>query len=444
MNKAIVLHLLLQQIDQYQVEEEKAIIEPESDLQEILFELNNRRPIVLPPLLSDKPDEMIPVLREHFKDNVTLISLILHHHFPQEYLYYRVSKLEEEIFDGLRFFSEIVPAFDLPFTRVGRSGFTRYQRLNRTLLEVANQLWPDLPHSQPLVESFLEGLAVLFLEGSDNRRYWLLMAGPADFQDVDEDESIWSGRKEMQKNDLVFMYRTAPRSAITDLYQVADDWEFDPLGAWDGFWVNLVKVASLPAIPFSEMRTDPLLSEWALVRRQFRGVIAEPVPHSIYNRLLDKIPRLTRDAHGLEPEPLAPMASSGQFTSEADFEERVVIPLLKRWGFRSERQNLCHFRIGSQNHPCRVDFLVKDERGPLTLFEDKFRIRNENQLAPAVEQAKSYALQLGLPSFVVAAPEGFWLYSLERNREELKLEVSGDQLSEQEEELGQMIVRLRQ
>ena len=39
--------------------------------------------------------------REHLRGNVTLISLVLHDRFPKEYLFYRVSKLEDEIFDGI-------------------------------------------------------------------------------------------------------------------------------------------------------------------------------------------------------------------------------------------------------------------------------------------------------------------------------------------------------
>jgi hypothetical protein len=40
-------------------------------------------------------------------------------------------------------------------------------------------------------------------------------------------------------------------------------------------------------------------------------------------------------------------------------------------------------------------------------------------LEPAVDQAKSYALLLGLPSFVVASPEGMWVYALDKAQEKL-------------------------
>jgi hypothetical protein len=49
----------------------------------------------LPHPLPSVPSEAIPLLRRHFKDNVTLISKVLNHLFPDQYLFYRVSKLEE-------------------------------------------------------------------------------------------------------------------------------------------------------------------------------------------------------------------------------------------------------------------------------------------------------------------------------------------------------------
>jgi len=471
MNKQVILSWLLKE-----AEEHEARYRSTSTIEAALVELNNRREIALPVSIPGNPEEAISLLREHFKDNVTLVSLVLNHRFPKDFLFYRVSRLEEEIFEGLNFLAEIVPGFDLSFFRVGRKGFARYLRLNAALLSFARAHWPDLRNPQARLAAFLyQGLGLLFLQKSEYNRYWIAATRQDYFHELDEKEAItWSGRKEMKQGDLVFMYRTAPRKAITDLYRVetkdsseppekkrkkgpldrlrgtagktlrreADIW-FDLWGAWDGFWVNLRRVCRIEGVPFAVMRHDPVLSKWGTVRKQFTGTVIEPVPHSIYNRLLDMLPRAVRAQHRLEPEPLANVGRSGEFTSEAEFEEEVVAPLLERWGFKYQAQYPCHFRFGSQDHRGRVDFFVSDERGPLTLFEDKFRIHNEDHLQPAVAQAKSYAIMLGLPSFVVAAPEGLWLYSLHRNVEQLELDVPGDTLAEREEELRSQLLRLR-
>lgn len=472
MNKHIILSWLLKE-----AEEHEAWYRPKTTLEAALCELNNNREIALPASIPGDPDQAILPLREHFKHNVTLVSLVLNHHFPRDFLFYRVSRLEEEIFEGLDFLSEIVPDFELPFSRVGRKGFERYLRLNAALLSFVRAHWPDLSNPQARLAAFLyQGLGLLFLEKSEYNRYWIMATRKDYFQALDEDKTIeWSGRKEMKQGDLVFMYRTAPRKAITGIYRVeAQDrsgaigtkqrrWlldrllqpakeapqqeagiRFDIWGAWDGFWVDLARVGAVEDITFAAMRADPVLSQWKLVRRQFQWTVTEPIPHSIYNRLLEKIPEPTRQEYELQPEPVAEVGGSGQFTSEAEFEEKIIVPLLKRWEFKYQAQHPCVFRFGSQDHRGRVDFLVSDERGRLTLFEDKFRIHNDHHLESAVAQAKSYALMLGLPSFVVAAPEGFWLYSLRQNVEQLELNVPGDALAEHEEELRSQILRSRQ
>ena len=69
MNKLLLLSWLLEDVERYADElyklPEKVVIE------EDLHELNNRRDITLPPSLPETPEKMLPVLREHFKDNVT-------------------------------------------------------------------------------------------------------------------------------------------------------------------------------------------------------------------------------------------------------------------------------------------------------------------------------------------------------------------------------------
>lgn len=69
----------------------------------------------------------------------------------------------------------------------------------------------------------------------------------------------------------------------------------------------------------------------------------------------------------------------------------------------------------------------------------------KKDLQPAVDQAKSYALMLGLPSFVVASPEGMWLYSLEWNEEKLVKQVSADEMlnQTQEEEFRSLVLKLQ-
>lgn len=403
--------------------------------------------VSLPKSIPSTPGKAIPVLRSHFKDNVTLISRVLNHRFPDQYLFYRVSKLEEEIFLAFDFFSSVFPDFEFPFSRIGRKGFDRYLVVNEALMRFFKGVYPNLEDPQPTIAWFLyQGLGRLFLEKNDYHRYWIMVTtreyfeGPEglDSQDVLE----WSGRKEMQAGDLVFMYRASPRSAITDIFEVTGEPRFDPWGEWDGFWVCIERVCGIEDILFATLKNDPVLGNWSIVRKRFQGVKTDPVPHSVYNKLLEKIPEDLRALHDLQSEPTANEGRSGEFNSEADFEDQVIEPLLRRWGLSYQRQYRCRFQYGRQANYGLVDFYVSDGRGQSTLFENKFKILNEDHLRQAMEQGKSYALMLGLPCFVVASPEGIWIYSLQRHVETLEEHVPLNELDAREEDIRRVLLRL--
>jgi hypothetical protein len=436
---------------------------PVRDLRKALYYINNEEEKPLPDSLSRDEAAMIRKLCDHFKNNVTFISLVLHHHFPDRYLFYRVSSLEPEIFAGLNFLKPVAPQFDLRFSKVGGTGFSRYCQLNQALLDFAKEHWPRARDPQKMLTYFLYyGLRRLFREkpALHRRQYWVLGVKERFFEGLDTDEDlVWSGREEIQPGDLAFIYRAAPVKAITDIYRVKGEPHFNPWSGWRGFWVDVEKVCAVEPISFARMDADDVLKEWGIVRRNFVGTTAEPVPPRAYNRLLDLIGSDLQAKHNLEREPEPSSVTSppfhpatwptpelsGRFGLEADFEEKVIRPLLKGWGFKAQGQYTCSAWVGSHEQQLRVDFLVSDDEGPVTLFEDKLRIISDEDLEPAIGQAKSYALLLGLPSFVVASPEGMWLYALDGNQERLAEPISQLKAkSQQEEEFKHLLLRLRQ
>lgn len=93
----------------------------------MLLELNNRRPLNIPPDFNDtiqsfKIDDngenrLISYIKNIFKSDISSISLILNNLYPEKYLFYRVSMLENEIFSGFKFLSDIIEKFNFPFPR---------------------------------------------------------------------------------------------------------------------------------------------------------------------------------------------------------------------------------------------------------------------------------------------------------------------------------------
>lgn len=201
MNKELLLNWILEDAEKNEETyrpETRSQVAPHELLLEDLRSLGGNR-AALPSTLPSTPGRMISRLRSHFKDNVTLISRILNHHFPDQYLFYRVSKMEEEIFTGFDFFSSIVPEFErLRFPRIGRKGFDRYLALNDALLSFFKREYPDLKDPQPRVAWFLyRGLGEMFIEKSGYTRYWIMATREEFFESLDSDNHlIWSGRKQ--------------------------------------------------------------------------------------------------------------------------------------------------------------------------------------------------------------------------------------------------------
>ena len=413
-----------------------------STLEDQMFELYNRREnayIYPPASLPHDPEEALAIVRDLYKDDVSRISLVLNHFLPHDFLFYRVSKLEQEIFQAFDFFSEVVPEFNFQFSQIGKKGLDRYLALNKVLLRFGRRQWPRVGDLQPRIHRLLyDNFAKLFLQTNEYNRYWINVT-----REEPRKKDVWSGRKDMRQGDLVFMYQVAPTKAITDLYRLGGDPWFDPWGAWDGLWVDIERICSVPNISIADMKDDPLLSDWSVVRRSFQGIVTEAVPHSCYNRLLALIPEQFRQQHDLRPEQVAELGGSGQFTSEEQFEDKIIEPLLRNWGLRFQRQVRCKCHFGTQDINGFIDFLVSDQAGPVTLFEDKLKIINETQLQKAIDQAKSYALLIGLPSFVVASPEGLRLYRLSMNQETLVAELNVNANKKDEEAFRKQMLSIR-
>ncbi len=464
LNGLHVLSWLLEDAERHSTEFYEGSYKSNRNIIDKLHELNSRRPLNLPTDFNNKikssrigdseGKKLISYLRETFNNNITFISLVLNHVYPDKYFFYRISMIENEIFAGFKFLSDIIDEFNLPFSKIGegKHSFDNYIKLNESLHSFDNKAWPDLKDPkiiQQRIHYFLyQGLGNLFLTKNDYNQYWIMATGEQYFRSLDtEPEVNWSGRKEMQEGDLVFMYRQTPRKAIADLYYVSHEPWFDPYGGWTGFWVPLKKITSIRDITMVEMKHDEILKQWSFVKTSSQGVSTAPMPYFAYNRLLELIDKGIKEEFNLQPEITVrpPLNGDGivEFKDEKEFEDKIIDPLLKRWGFKHQRQYPCEFVIGSQRHTCQVDFLVRDSNNEnITIFEDKIRIANEKELNRAVSQAKSYALQLGIVSFIIASPEGFWVYKLERNNEIPITQITPDKIKEIEE-MKSLILKLR-
>lgn len=128
--------------------------------------------------------------------------------------------------------------------------------------------------------------------------------------------------------------------------------------------------------------------------------------------------------------------------TEGSFEDAVILPLIADWGWAARRQVSCPARSGRRAAHDRVDILVSDEAGPITLFESKRQIASAAALQAAASQGYGYAAALRLPAFVVAAPVGMWLYAVREGRPALVEQLSSLEVATRPQALRQGLRRL--
>ena len=130
--------------------------------------------------------------------------------------------------------------------------------------------------------------------------------------------------------------------------------------------------------------------------------------------------------------------------TEETFEDAVIIPLLEGWRWLYTRQEPCVLRAGRRSRRGRVDILVQsaDPERPLTLFENKRLILSQRDVQEAASQAHGYAEALQVPSFVVAAPSGMWIYGVRAESVALKGAFSSLDVYRRPEAVRDLLLRL--
>lgn len=160
---------------------------------------------------------------------------------------------------------------------------------------------------------------------------------------------------------------------------------------------------------------------------------------------VSRVRRIVKRVLGRDPLlPAAPVPTKARPQPEREFELKVVLPLLDRWKLSYQEQLLC--RIRSKNCRGLIDIMVYRDGGKrqLTLFENKARIQTDAALARAVKQANLYARARRLRSFVIAAPEGLWVFSRPDGKPRLEQKFSPSEMAAGAFEAKDLVIRLGQ
>jgi hypothetical protein len=293
-------------------------------------------------------------------------------------------------------------------------------------------------------------------------RVWVVATNDSEgeFAEIDAHGSENVGTTAMNRNarrgDLALMYCVSPRSAIVSVYRVVEDAHRDPFGGWNGYRAQIAEKIPIPWITFREMKADPVLKTWKLVKGNFQGLLHYEVPENVWQRLLEIVSERDPDAGDRLKQfrdagkGVREIKVAGEEWSEKEVEDRFVIPALQRMGWQLgttlKQQVPMRIKVGSgKPREVLADFVGYS--GALTsqallVVEVKRRIKSTKELETAVEQAESYAGKQRCPRFAVASPEGFWAYELQfpgQSRQLVALELPSATIEHIASELQKVI-----
>ena len=132
---------------------------------------------------------------------------------------------------------------------------------------------------------------------------------------------------------MVIVYCTSPRSYLHSIWRAASTGIFNPFDYYH-CRTTIRDGVRLPEISFSDLKDDPYFSQLPIVRRNLQGVNGIELSAKDYSELLKLAERKGGNATDYPPLFIGGAVDFGEIKLERDVEENILIPILKRIGYK--------------------------------------------------------------------------------------------------------------
>lgn len=351
---------------------------------------------------------------------VAFLSKVLFYTFPDYFFLYNFNRCRFDIL--VRIFNEFsIPLPKIPNKYDWKSRAYYYIKLCDSLFEF-RKIMGLSPHE---LCSFLYDFAPNILsinnesEIPEPSKVWFLGASKDDFKFLDNPsrqvDISWQGSIDSNNGDIAIMYCLSPRSYIHSIWRITGNGFIDPFFMYYSVIhiVNPVKLTKV--VSLSELKSNSIWSQCALVKKNFQGINGYPIEYKEYLELLYMLKCKRQDIS--EMPMIKPTFKPGlkDLLTERDVEIELIEPFLKRLDYNPSdwiRQMPVKMGRGERNFPdyCIEANSTRGEENAKIILESKFEIKTKKDLHEAYLQAKSYALRLQSLKFIIAAKEGLWIF----------------------------------
>ena len=384
-----------------------------------------------------KESDTVNLIWQHSGGDCEIASALLFVVNPHKYLFMRDLGKRHKIVAGIRLISDAIdqlgPDAGGPFSDDDvEAAFTKresYESLMCALTLLAERLWPvtdrdvnaDAERPWRLIKLFYEVLPKLVDRTRPRTGYWIgVSKEDHNTEEIMHEETVstgWSANDDVRPGDIYFMYCTRPIGKITRIYQV-ESVTCDPLAPWKGHWavINLIPGGKC-ALDFKDMKAHPKLGQISMIRGQFQGVTVRELRPYEYMDL-----RTVLIEQGLDPTVLAPASAESlvdrpSIANERDLDLNHVKPLFESMGFALAYNDAIPIYTGRGTTHVRPDFVVRDSRNRVVaIIENKVNTVHIRDQDAAWNQARSYGLQLGAASIIIASPDAIRVYCRDSTR----------------------------
>ena len=233
----------------------------------------------------------------------------------------------------------------------------------------------------------------------------------------DTETSIWACNERTRKGDLVIVYCTSPRSYLHSIWRAASTGIFNPFDYYH-CRTTVRDGVRLPEISFSDLKDDPYFSQLPIVRRNLQGVNGIELSAKDYSELLKLAERKGGNATDYPPLFIGEAVDFGEIKLERDVEENILIPILKRIGYKdSDWTRQLQLKAGRKEKAI-PDFVffpqgaTHFESAPLVI-EAKLDMSSMVEEQKAFRQALSYARLLRSKLMGICDKERLVIYALD-------------------------------
>ena len=372
-----------------------------------------------------------PGTKSWWYDYVAAISLGLYQGQPNHFLPYNFRTKFNQV-------EEIHAEFNIPLPRVpGKS-----DKSARCLYYAdINEMWQEFRQQQNLspVEmcAFLYDFAPQFTTPLDSTdlpdpsKVWLIPGESGDIEFADEATSDtvsrWGGNPAIRRGDILMLYLVSPRKAIDSIWRACTDGYVDPFFHYHCMVWICGQIKTAP-VSFSEIYTDPLLSQKPAVRGRFWGPSGKAsFTVEEYEAILAIMKSKGQDISVLPRILASDYLPSVELQTERDVEKYLIEPFLKRLGFKGDgvdwiRQMPVKMGRGERNYPDYAFGAIpkRGEESAKMILESKFQLSAQSEFKEAFYQTKSYALRLQAKIMAMAAKEGVWVFPPDNGNFDIK------------------------